>query len=53
MGTDLGVDSDPDRADVATEMKTVIEEWFAEHQAGAVYPIDQLAYRLDLIKHWR
>lgn len=57
------VDADPDRADVAEETKSVIEEWFAEQQsgsheaggqeAGAVSPIDQLKHRLDLIKHWR
>ena len=47
------VDADPDRADVAEEMKSVIEEWFAEQEARAACPIDQLVSRLNRIKHWR
>ncbi len=52
------VASDPDRADVAEEMCSVIEEWFQEQAAlednpGEYLPIDQLVHRLDRIKYWR
>ncbi len=50
------VASDPDRADVAEEMISVIEEWFEEQAVlddNQGNRIDQLAHRLELIKNWR